>query len=309
MKIAIIGAGLMGRGMAQCFAQAGRDVSLVDRSRDLLERALQLTRSSLATLVEHGSIRSADVQSIVERIQPTTDMAEAVRGARFVAEVVPEAPDVKKEVILALDRQCSAEAVVASNTSGLNVFEIAADEMKRPERLVVAHWYAPAHIIPVVEVAPGPKTSRETVTLTADLMAEIGKVPIVMKKFAPGFVVNKIQHSYARAMFELIGSDVVELEEIDKAMKYVLGVRLPIVGIVQSMDFNGLDTVNRICASLQIDVPALAQKVRAGHLGASTGRGMYDYQGRSEEEILKKRDLRYLKLLEFLRSIDAFEPV
>jgi 3-hydroxybutyryl-CoA dehydrogenase len=309
MNVTIVGAGLMGRGMAQSFAQAGHDVLLVDRTRDLLDRAVQVIRLSLATLVEYGSVRPADVEDIVARILPTTDMAEGVREARFVAEVVPEIPDLKKAVILALDRHCRSDTVIASNTSGLDVFGIVAAEMTRPERLVAAHWYAPAHIIPLVEVAPGPKTSRETVSFTANLLAGVGKVPVVMKKFAPGFVVNKIQHGFARAMFELLESNVVEIEEIDKAMKYVLGVRLPIVGIVQSMDFNGLDLVQKICASLQIEVPAIADKVAAGQLGVSTGRGMYDYRGRSEEEILKKRDLRYLRLLAFLQSLDAFEPV
>jgi 3-hydroxybutyryl-CoA dehydrogenase len=140
-------------------------------------------------------------------------------------------------------------------------------------------------------------------------MERIGKVPVVMKRFVPGFIVNQIQNAYATPMFNLLGQDLADPEEIDKAVKYVLGIRLPIVGVVQSMDFNGLDTVNNILKRIKLDVPLIDKKVAEGHLGAKTSKGMFDYQGRREEEILKKRDILYLKMLDHLKNIKAFEPV
>ena len=308
-RVAVIGAGTMGHGIAQTFAQAGMETVLVDINDDLLAQGLELIRSNLVTLAEFGRIRTSDIPSILNRIQTTTDLAQGVKDVQFVTEVVAERPDIKKQVIVLLDEHCPAETIISSSTSGLDVFAIAADGMKRPERLIMAHWYAPPHIIPLVEIAPGPKTASEAKKLSAALMEKIGKAPIVMKRFAPGFIANKIQHAYASAMFNLLSSDLVEVGDIDKAVKYVFGVRLPIVGIVQSMDFNGLDTVKNICRTLNLDVPIIDKKVAEGHLGAMTGKGIYDYEGRSKEEILKKRDLLYLKMVDFLKSIDAFEPV
>jgi 3-hydroxybutyryl-CoA dehydrogenase len=173
----------------------------------------------------------------------------------------------------------------------------------------MAHWYAPAHIIPLVEVAPGPNTSVGSIEFTVALMERIGKVPVVMKRYVPGFIVNQIQFAYATAMFSLLGQELASPDEIDKAVKYSLGIRLPILGVVQSMDFNGLDTVSNILKKLKIDVPLIIKKVAEGHLGAKTSMGMYDYQGRSEEEILKKRDTLFLKMIDYLKDIRAFEPV
>ena len=306
-RVAVIGAGVMGHSIAQTFAQGGIQTALVDMNEELLERGLRLIRSNLATMAEYGAIREGDIPPIMARIHPFTYLATAVEDVQFVMEVVPEVAEIKKQALGRLDDCCPADAVIASNTSGLDVFSIA--DMKRPERLVIAHWYSPAHIIPLVEVAPGPSTSPGSITFTAALMERIGKVPVVMKRFVPGFIVNQIQNAYAAPMFSLLGQELASPEEIDKAVKYVLGIRLPIVGVVQSMDFNGLDTVNNILKRIKLDVPLIDKKVAEGHLGAKTSKGMYDYQGRSEEEILKKRDILYLKMLDYLKGIKAFEPV
>lgn len=306
-RIAVVGAGAMGHSIAQNFAQAGIDAALVDVSDRVLERAMQLIRSNLATLAECGTITKGDIPGIMARIHPFGNLAAGVQDARFVMEAVPEVAEIKKQVLGQLDEYCPGETVIASNTSGLDVFSITG--MKRPGRLVIAHWYAPAHIIPLVEVAPGPSTSAGTVEFTAALMERIGKVPVVMKKFVPGFIVNQIQFAYAAPIFSLLAQGLAEPEEIDKAVKYALGVRLPVVGVVQSMDFNGLDIISYNLKKINLDVPLIDKKVSEGHLGAKTSKGMYDYQGRTEEEILKKRDVLYLKMLDFLKSINAFDPV
>ncbi len=306
-RAAVIGAGVMGHSIAQTFAQAGIETVLVDRNDQLLERSVQLIKSNLATLAEYGAISESDIPSILGRVHPVADLARAVQNVQFAIEVVPEVPEIKKQVLGQLDECCPNDAVIASNTSGLDVFGIAA--LKRPERLVIAHWYAPAHIIPLVEVVPGPNTSPESIDFTADLMKKIGKVPIVMKRFVPGFIVNQIQNAYGLAMFNILGQDLANPEEIDTAVKYSLGIRIPVVGVVQSIDFNGLDTVRNILKRLEVSVPLIDKKVAEGHLGVKTSKGMYDYQGRKEEEILKKRDLLYLKMIDHLKNIKAFEPV
>lgn len=309
MKIVVIGAGLMGRGIGLTFARAGHRVTLIDRSQPILDGAIATIRDSTLTLVQHGSLAPKAVEPLLGRITCESDLASQVADADFIAEVVPEVAAIKQEVICAIDAAAPARAVIMSNTSGLDVFALAGERMRYPERLITAHWYAPAHIMPLVEVAPGPQSSKEVTDRTAQLLRHAGKFALVMKRFAPGYVVNKIQHSFAGAMFDLLQSDLVEPGDIDRAVKAVLGIRIPILGIVQSMDFNGLDTVLAICATLGIDVPLLQEKVEAGHLGASTGRGVYDYGERSPDEIVRDRDLTFLRTIDFLNSIQAFEPL
>ena len=214
---------------------------------------------------------------------------------------------VKKEVFSRLEAACPADTVLASNTSGLDVFDII--DISDPSRLVVAHWFAPPHIIPLVEVVPGEKTSKEAVTLTMELMERLGKKPVFMKKFARSFIVNKIQNNIFLAVMDLLTNDLATPEDIDTAIKHSLGIRLPIVGVAQSLDFTGLDLVRDSAKSYGMTFPIIEEKVAAGALGAKTSRGLYDYGGRSEEEILKDRDRRYLKVLDHLEKIDAFTPV
>jgi 3-hydroxybutyryl-CoA dehydrogenase len=216
-------------------------------------------------------------------------------------------PSLKRELFKALDEFCPPTAILASNTSSLNIFDIV--EVSRPERLVVAHWFAPPHIIPLVEVVPGPRSSPDAVAWTAALMERIGKRPVVMRQFVPSFIVNRIQHAIGEAVMEMLSNGWATPEEIDLAVKSTLGIRLPVVGVVQSMDFTGLKLVYDIQKARGRVVPLIEEKVKAGHLGASASRGLYDYGGRTEEEILRKRDERYIKMLEQLERILAFEPI
>ena len=303
----VVGAGVMGHSIAQVFAQAGIETNLVDLDGKALEHAMNLIKANLSTLAEYGSISIDEIPSILERIHPSTDLASSAQGIDFAVEVVPEVPDVKREVFSQLDEFCPGDTVIASNTSGLDIFNIA--DVKKPGRLIIAHWYAPAHIIPLVEVVPGPKTSPEAVTFTARLMERIGKQPVIMSEFVSGFIANRIQWAIGMAVFEILEKGWASPEEIDRAVKLSLGIRLPVVGVVQSMDFNGLDMVRDILNRLGVANPLIEEKVSQGHLGVKTSKGIYDYNGRSEEEILKKRDILYLKMVDHLERIKAFGPV
>jgi 3-hydroxybutyryl-CoA dehydrogenase len=303
----VVGAGVMGHSIAQVFAQARIEVNLVDLDGKILERAMNLVKSNLETLAEFGRVSGDEIPQILARIHPSTDLAAAAKGVDFVLEAVVEVPDVKKRIFSQLEEFCPEDTVLASNTSTLDIFSIA--EAKKPERLVAAHWFAPPHIIPLVEVVPGPKTSPEVVTFTAKLMERLGKKTVVMKEFVPAFIVNRIQNYIGMAFFEILDNGWATPEEIDMAVKTSLGIRLPIVGVVQCLDFTGLDLVLDIMKSTGLKNPLIEEKVTQGHLGAKTSKGIYDYGGRSEVEILKKRDRLYLKTLDHLERIKAFEPV
>lgn len=306
-KALVVGAGTMGHSIAQVFAQAGIHANLVDTDGKILDRAMGLVRTNLETLVEYGSLQRRQIPAVMRRIHPSTDLADGSREVDFAIEAVPEYPDLKRKVFSQLDQFCPAETIIASNTSGLDVFGIGG--IRDPSRLVIAHWFAPAHIVPVVEVVPGPKTSRDTVGFTARLMEKIGRKAVVMKEFVPLFIVNRIQKSILEAVYEMLANGWATPEEIDVAVKLSLGVRLPIVGVVQTLDFNGLDTVLALNKRDGISVRMVEEKVRRGELGVKTSKGIYDYGGRRETEILRKRDLLFLRMLDYLKGINAFDPV
>jgi 3-hydroxybutyryl-CoA dehydrogenase len=306
-RAAVVGAGIMGHSIAQVFAQAGIETSLVDLNEEALRAAADKIAANLGVLADNGLVKKEDIDAIIGRVHPSADLAGSTAEADFVVEAVSEVPEIKQEVFAQLGASCRAETVIASNTSGLDIFEFA--KIENPERLVTAHWFAPPHIIPLVEVAPGPDTAPEVVDLTMSLMERLGKVPVRLQAFARAFIVNKIQNMIALAVSDLLNSGVATAEDIDRAVKYSLGIRLPVVGVVQTMDFTGLDLALDIAKSYGLSSPVLEEKVEKGHLGAKTSRGFYDYGGRSELEILEKRDSLYIKMLSYLESTDLFKPV
>ncbi len=307
-KVVVVGAGTMGHSIAQVFAQAGIETNLVDLNQEVLDRAIRLIKDNLETLAEHGRVDKDNIPAVLAGIHPSTDLAASADGVNFALEAVVERSEVKKEVFKTLDESCPDSCVIASNTSSLNIFEIA--EVSGPERLLVTHWFAPPHIIPLVEVVPGPDTSKENLELAADLMKRLGKRPVVMKQFVPSFIVNRIQNVVGFTVLDMVNKGVASAEDIDYAVKTSLGIRLPIVGVVQTMDFTGLKLIYDINKGMGIEPPAvIADRVQKGHVGASASKGFYDYGSRTEQEILKKRDELYLKMLDHLERTTDFEPV
>lgn len=307
-RVAVAGAGVMGHSIAQVFAQAGMEVQLVDLDGKILDRAMRLVKSNLGTLAEHGRVEASEIPAILERIHTGTDIAAGALDADFILEAVVENSDVKKEVFALLDKSCSQSCILASNTSSLDIFNIV--EVSRPERLIVAHWFSPPHIIPLVEVVCGAETSPEVLDTTVDLMRRLGKRPVIMKQFVRSFIVNRIQTAVATIVLDMLDKGTASPEDIDLAIKTSLGIRLPIVGVAQTLDFTGLKLVADINRGYGMEPPAIIdKKVKNGNLGVSTSKGLYDYGGRTEEEILKKRDMLYIKMLDYLESIKAFEPV
>lgn len=303
----VVGAGVMGHSIAQAFAQAGIDVNLVDLEKKALERAMDLVKSNLDTLADSGRISSQEITSIIDRIHLSTDLTAAAQGVEFALEAVSEVADVKKKVFFQLDQVCPGDAILASNTSGLNIFDIA--DVERPERLIITHWFAPPHIIPLVEVVPGPETLPKIIDATVKLMERLGKKPVLLKQFVPSFIVNRIQNQIFAAVLEMLEKGWADPVEIDFAVKNSLGIRLPIVGVVQTMDFAGLDLIHDATSGVGLIVPIIEEKVKKGRLGVKTSKGFYDYSGRSEAEILRERDRLYLQLLDYLQDTTAFEPV
>jgi 3-hydroxybutyryl-CoA dehydrogenase len=306
-KVAVIGGGTMGHSIAQVFAQAGIEVNLMDVKAEVLEQALRRMKGNLQTLADYGKLDAKEIPYILGNVRTSTEISRAAKGVHFALETVVEIPEIKKKVFSELEEACPPDTVLASNTSGLEIFKII--DVKDPSRTVTAHWFAPPHIIPLVEVAPGPQTSPEVVRFTAGLMERIGKKPIVMTQFVQRFIVNRLQNAIVFSAMEIVSNGWATPEQVDLAVKASLGIRMPIVGVIQSLDFTGLGLVHDINKSLGLTIPLIEEPFAKGHLGVSTAKGIYDYGGRTEEEILRKRDMLYLQMIDHLEKVGGFKPV
>ena len=295
-KVGVFGAGIMGHGIAQIFAQNGYQVALFSRREETLSEALRKIRANLARFVEHGIIQEDATEKIHSRIETTTRLEEAVADVDFVVEAVTEDIDVKRAIFQSLDSACPRHTILASNTSGLSITEIAS-ATKRPERVVGTHFWNPPQIIPLVEVIKGDLTSEQTFQATCELMERVGKIPARVMKDIPGFIGNRIQHAMYREIFSLLDQKVAAAEDIDKVVKLTFGGRLSILGPLTIADFNGVDLFLQVQSHLLKHIdrsmePAgiLGEMVEKGYIGIKAGRGFYTWNKEKIEEVTAKRD-------------------
>jgi 3-hydroxyacyl-CoA dehydrogenase len=294
-KVAVVGAGTMGPGLAQVFASAGHPVSLYSRTAATLEQALSVAASNMQTFVRHGLLAAESVPGILARISPTQSLEEAGSEASLVIESIAENLEAKRLVFEELDRACPAHAVFASNSSYLNVFAVM--PQRRLPQTLIAHWFAPPQIIPLVEVVRGSETSPETVRLVVDLLKQVGKVPTVMEKFVPGFCVNRLLRIIGREVFFLLDNGYMTADQLDQAVKASIIPRALVLGFVQRYDFTGLDLSLNNLRNPEFPEPpiddsprSLAEHVEKGELGVKSGKGFFDYGDRDLEDVLRGRD-------------------
>jgi 3-hydroxybutyryl-CoA dehydrogenase len=298
-RIAIIGAGLMGHGIAQIFAVHGFQVSLLDVSEEFLAKAIENVRANLTLLAKNGIGTREDIEGTVGRIKTTRDLREAVSGARFVVEAVAEQLELKQKLFQEMDEICSQDAILATNTSVISITEIAA-RAKGRKRIVGTHFWNPPYLIPLVEVVPGDDTSHETVDLTYDLLKSVGKHPVKVKKDVPGFVGNRLQHALWREAISIVDQGIADAATVDEVIRNSFGIRLPVLGPLETADMVGLDLTlqihNYILKHIERSTepaPILKQKVEKGELGFKTGRGFQEWD---QESIQRSRS----QLLEYL---------
>jgi 3-hydroxybutyryl-CoA dehydrogenase len=298
-KVAVFGAGTMGPGLAQVFATAGHDVSLWSRTAATLEKATSVIAANLATFVDRGLLQAETVPGIRARISPTQSLEEAGGGADLIIETIVENREAKRALFAELDRICPEGALFTSDTSYLDVFQII--PARRLPRTIIAHWFAPPHIIPLVELVKGPDTTAETVEVLVDLVNAVGHVPTVMEKFIPGFCINRLLRGIGREMLYLLDNGYMTPEQLDVAVKASIIPRAMVLGFVQRYDFTGLDLAyNNLKNEAFVDAPVdeeprgLVERVERGELGVKSGKGFFDYGGRSLEEVLHERDTAML---------------
>jgi 3-hydroxyacyl-CoA dehydrogenase len=291
----------MGTGLALIFAKAGYSVWLYSIPDPTLDRALGVIRSSLQTLADAGTLDAAAIPSIMDRIRTTTDM-ESIRDSELFIEAVSEKLEIKKDIFARLDALVSEDAIITSNTSYLDIFRVVPE--RRLANAAITHFFAPAHIVPLVEVVRGEKTSDATVDFLVEILKKAGSVPVVMQKYVPGFCVNRIQAAIGNEVYHLLDNGYISPEDLDLAVKASFIPRAMVLGLVQRYDFTGIDLSlqnlkNGTYKYPEYDAPPECLQSRAdkGWLGAKSGRGFYDYSGRTLPEINKGRDEALLRVL------------
>jgi len=291
-RIAVVGAGLMGHGIAQAFAAAGYEVRITDT-----------VMASLASVPERilGNLRElGDDESALDRVQPSADLAATVQDADFVIEAVPEDLPLKRKVFDLIERAARPNAILASNTSVIPVTKIMGG-LNEKSRALGTHWWNPPYLVPLVEVIGTRWTSPETVERTAALLAAAGKTPVHVKKDVPGFIGNRLQHALWREAVALVESGICDAETVDTVIKASFGLRLAVLGPLENADLVGTDqtlaihrTVLPAIESRAEASPYLEALVNAGKLGFKSGEGFRPWSA-DAQAALRARLLQHLK--------------
>ena len=299
-RAAVIGTGTMGPGMGAVLARAGLDTALYDVSAEALERA-------------KAGVSLAD--DVLERLEAPTrdggevrfesDLAAALESADVVIEAVPEKLELKKQVFADFERHVGREAILASNTSGIPITEIAT-ACERPERVVGLHWSNPPHLIPMIEVIPGERTDESVVEAASELVRSFGYYPVIERE-VPGFVENRILYAILRECLDLVDRGIVDFEGLDLNVRWGIGYKLAVIGPMELLDMAGLDIYESVASYLNKDLSTasdVSQTIRdrttKGKLGMKTGGGIYDY---TPEEIEQKRAERAAKLVAVRKAL------
>lgn len=278
-KIAILGAGMMGHGIAQIFASHGHQISLVDVSDEILAKAVENIRANLTLLVKNGIGNTKDIESTIKRVKVTRDLEEAASCAQFIIEAVSENLDLKQALFQKMDAICPSDTILTTNTSVISITEIAAKAVRR-DRIVGTHFWNPPYLVPLVEVIKGEETSPKVVDLAADLLRSVGRHPVEVKKDVPGFVGNRLQHALWREAISIVEQGIADPATVDEVVKKGFGIRLPVLGPLENADMVGLDLTLQIHDYILKHIerstkpsPFLKQKVRKKELGFKTGQG------------------------------------
>ena len=288
-RAAVIGTGTMGPGMGAVLARAGIAVAMYDVSEEALDRSkagVGLADGVLDQLetphVEGGSIRY------------TADLADALENVDFVFEAVPEKLELKQEVFRNLERHVAGDTILASNTSGIPITKIA-EACEKPERVVGTHWSNPPHLIPMIEVIPGERTSEQTVGAAVALVERIGYEAVVERE-VPGFVENRILYAIMREAVDLVDRGIIDADGMDRCVRWGIGYKLAVIGPMELLDMAGLDIYQAVGSYLNQDLcnsaevsNTITDRTAEGKLGMKTGGGLYEYTPERIDELRAER--------------------
>ncbi|HZW34014.1 MAG TPA: 3-hydroxyacyl-CoA dehydrogenase family protein [Isosphaeraceae bacterium] len=305
-RVAVLGLGTMGHGIAQTFALAGYDVACYDASASARASLIERVRANLAAFVAAELVEPEQVGPTLARLHLADTEDAAVAGVQFLTEAVPEDLALKQDLLARLERTAAPETILASNSSSFPISQ-SGRLLHHPQRALVTHWFNPPHLTPVVEVVPSPLTSGAVVQTTMQILARIGKVPIPLRRELPGFLVNRVQVAIQREVWDLVDQGVATRDEIDAAIRGTVGFRFAVMGPLEIHDFAGLDiqltTYRNLVGEIRSETSpptVLDELVGAGHLGIKSGRGFYDYPPERLVARRTRRDSLLLRLWKLL---------
>jgi 3-hydroxybutyryl-CoA dehydrogenase len=307
-KIAVAGAGTMGHSIAQLFAMHGFETALTDQSVEQLERARRMIANNLELLVGMNEISREEMKKAQELLRYDERLDDAVPAADLVVEAVSENPEVKRNLYALLDRMCPETTIFASNTSALNIYDFLT--ISHPERLIIAHWFNPPHIMPLVEVVAGPKTSPQTIDAVRTLLIRLGKTPAVMNQYVPGFIMNRLAMAIMREASYMVAQGWTSPEDIDAAVVATFGPRYAFEGPMGLSENVGWDVIQSVMDFLvpklnsSIDPsPFIADLCAQGRLGVKAGRGIRDYSNAEIGQIQNERNRKIIKMIRAVKDL------
>ena len=315
-KIAVLGAGTMGPGIAQTFAMAGYEVTMWTRSESTREKAKTALHAQLQTFVEEGELAPEELEPAFNRVSFALTVEEAVAGADFIQETIVENRDAKVALYDQLAKCVPSDVIIASNTSALNIFEVVPEALL-PQQ-IICHWYAPPQLIPLVEVVKSEQAPQEYADIAMELLKKCGKTAVLMKKFIRGYIVNRLQQCLNQEVFFLLEHGYCDAEALDLACKASFIPRAVVLGLLKRIDFGGVDMTANNFRNHSYEMPhppedepvphILEDMVEHNELGIKTGHGFYDYEGVDIEQLKAKRDKQLFEVFRLAKKFLA-DPV
>jgi len=310
IPVAVIGLGTMGHGIAQAFAMGGYRVRAIDEQPETAATAVSRIGNNLNQLADAGLMKPDLVPGVLERITVCDSLEDTVEGTGWVTEAAWENLEAKQQLMARLEQLVDRQAILASNSSSFPITQTAAD-LATADRAIVTHWFNPPHVIPVVEVVGGERTSESTVVTALATLDSIGKTAVRIDKELAGFLVNRVQVAMFREVFDLLDRGVATASEIDRAIRGSMGLRLAALGPLAIIDHAGWDISAATFANLIPDMQSdtripdvIQQMLDRGQLGTKSGQGVYEYPAETIDQAVAQRDADYLSLVRLLHTCE-----
>jgi 3-hydroxybutyryl-CoA dehydrogenase len=306
--VGVLGAGLMGHGIAQEFARKNYQVKIYDTDPKTLDSVPERIRKNLQTFQDMGLVGSGEIEASLRNVQLCRTLPETCAGAELIIEAVSEKLDLKRSIFLELERLASPQAILCSNTSGIPIGDIC-EPMKSKERMIGTHFWNPPHVLPCVEVIKSQFTSPEVFETVVEIIKRIGKEPIRVLKDVPGFLGNRLQHALWREAISMVEKGIAEPEEIDRVIKYGFGLRLAFIGPLETADLAGLDLTYAVHEYLLPELdkstapsPFLTKQLSQKNTGVKSGKGFYTWTPEKVQKLIQARDRAFLSILQAVKK-------
>lgn len=312
-KILVVGAGVMGSSIAQVFAANGYKTVMADLEQRFIDKAFETIDKNIAGLLQEGLADDSYGETVKKNLTGilNSQIPEVGKEFDFVVEVVPENKEIKKDTYKILSDSCREDCIFASNTSGMDVFDVTKDVLKNPERLLITHWFNPPHLMKIIEVVKGPKTSDEAIQVVRELLEGCGKKPAVLNKFMPGFIVNRMATVICRELYYMIEQGWVAPQDAENALKYTDGLRWSFEGPLELWDFVGLNipiavaggVLPTLCNDTE-KIPGADKLIAEGKTGVRAGEGMLKKYPADVDAYIQKRNSRIVAMYKMMNQFE-----